>query len=465
MPTAIPKKMRPSTAMPGLMAFALVAIACCHRSESSTEPTGFEITVLDAHNDPVPCRIHLRDANGRIWKSGAWPSFDDHFVYVGTAMFPLQPGSYAYEVERGSEYQRLRGSFQVAEKGTKVLRLRIERIADLGQDGWYSGDLHIHRRPEDVTLLMRAEDIRVGPVVTWWNGSNPYIEASAQGPVRFDGDRWMDATAGEDERQGGAVLYFRLAKPLTLPPPMRDDKGEITHRQGDERDEYPAAASFARTARAQVGAHIDIEKPFWWDMPTWIALDLADSVGIAHNHMTRASLHNGEAWGKPRDPKIYGDDPGGDGYWTQDIYYQILNAGIRLAPSAGSASGVLPNPVGYNRVYVHLDGPFDYDAWWGGLQAGHSFVTNGPILLVSANGKLPGHVFETNAAKLDIALETRVFSNEGVGRVELVRDGHIVQRGSHHADGGAISFAPVRFEQSGWFLVSTIADRNDKFRF
>ena len=74
--------------------------------------------------------------------------------------------------------------------------------------------------------------------------------------------------------------------------------------------------------------------------------------------------------------------PRGNGYWTQEIYYHILNCGLRIPPSAGSASGVLPNPVGYNRVYVHLDGPFAYEKWWEGLRAGRSFVTNGPLLRV-----------------------------------------------------------------------------------
>jgi hypothetical protein len=56
-----------------------------------------------------------------------------------------------------------------------------------------------------------------------------------------------------------------------------------------------------------------------------------------------------EAWGKPRDSQRL-PGPLGNGYWSQELYYHILNAGIRLPPSAGSASGVLPNPVGYNRV-------------------------------------------------------------------------------------------------------------------
>jgi hypothetical protein len=59
----------------------------------------------------------------------------------------------------------------------------------------------------------------------------------------------------------------------------------------------------------------------------------------------------------------------------------VLNCGLRIPPSAGSGSGVLPNPVGYNRVYVHLDEQLTYDGWWQGFKQGRSLVTNGPLLL------------------------------------------------------------------------------------
>lgn len=69
--------------------------------------------------------------------------------------------------------------------------------------------------------------------------------------------------------------------------------------------------------------------------------------------------------------------PLGNGLWTLEIYYHALNSGLRISPSAGSASGVLPNPVGYNRAYVHIDGDFTYEKWRDGLLAGRSFVSNG----------------------------------------------------------------------------------------
>ena len=42
---------------------------------------------------------------------------------------------------------------------------------------------------------------------------------------------------------------------------------------------------------------------------------------------------------------------------------------------------------------LHIGYDFSYDNWWAGLKAGRSFVTNGPLLVVKADGHLPGHVF------------------------------------------------------------------------
>ena len=113
--------------------------------------------------------------------------------------------------------------------------------------------------------------------------------------------------------------------------------------------------------------------------------------------MNRRGMYEDEAWGRPRDTKRL-PPPRGNGFWTQEIYYHILNCGLRIPPSAGSASGVLNNPLGYNRMYVQLDGDLSYPAWWDGLRAGRVFVTNGPLLRVRADGQPPGHVF-TGAAR------------------------------------------------------------------
>src|SRR5204863_825339 len=113
--------------------------------------------------------------------------------------------------------------------------------------------------------------------------------------------------------------------------------------------------------------------------------------------------------------------------WTQELYYQILNCGLRIAPSAGSASGVLPNPVGYNRVYVHVDGELNYDRWFEALRAGRSFVTNGPLLRVRADSQYPGHIF-TAPEKLEIELTGILEGRDHVESLEVIRDGRVIRK-------------------------------------
>ncbi len=403
--------------------------------------------------EAVPCRVHLTDPAGKPVAAPRLPFWKDHFCCAGSVTLSLPPGPYRYEIERGPEYQRLAGAFILKPGRDHTLHAPLRRIADLKRRGWYSGDLHVHRPVADVELLMRAEDLHVAPVITWWNARNDWSGRDRPKEVlrRFDGDRFYHVMAGEDERGGGALLFFHLDEPLPF--------GKTAH-------EAPSALAFAQAARKRnPRAWVDIEKPFWWDVPVWLASGLVDSVGLAHNHMHRRGVYPGEAWGRPRDERRF-PAPQGNGWWTQEIYYHVLNCGPRLPPTAGSASGVLPNPVGHNRVYVHVDGDFTHDKWWDGLRKGNSFVTNGPLLLCRADGHLPGHVFRTEEGKpLALRLDLWLAGNDHVRHVELVHNGRVVQRLEVEGTAPWRQPASLTVRESGWFLARAVADNKETFRF
>jgi hypothetical protein len=256
--------------------------------------------------------------------------------------------------------------------------------------------------------------------------------------------------AGEDERNGGAFLYFNEQIP-------RDFSGY------DKEWPTPDVGSWRCGAGGEPPIYTDIEKPFWWDVPRAIAWGHCDSIGIANNHMCRSSMYESEAWGKPRDTARL-PAPRGNGYWSQEIYYEILNCGVRIAPSAGSASGVLPNPLGYNRVYVHLDGKLTWESWWNGLRAGRSFVTNGPMLLVQANGELPGHVFASRKP-IDISLTAEIMTLDNIPYIEVIKNGAIDHTVPFDECKRAGSLGALRFNESGWFIVRAITDNAKTFRF
>ena len=153
---------------------------------------------------------------------------------------------------------------------------------------------------------------------------------------------------------------------------------------------------------------------------------------------------------------------------------------MRIPPSAGSASGVLPNPVGYNRVYVHLGKRLGYEKWWEGLRAGRSFVSNGPLLRCRVNGQLPGHVFKGAAGKdLNLKITASLSSRDPISSIEIIKNGQVEravpfedwkkdgagQSSESGAPGNNRGVATLKFQESGWFLVRVITDNSKTFRF
>ncbi len=257
---------------------------------ASAGTVNVEITVRDKKDGhPVPCRIHLKNSGGKPQRAGDLPFWFDHFASPATAKLQLEPGKYTIEVERRPEYARIAEHFEVNATGDLHLEYSMQRLVDLAAEGWWSGELHVHRPVEAIELLMRAEDLHVAPVITWWNERNIWDRKRlpAEPLRRFDGNRFYAMMAGEDERAGGALLYFHLQKPLPIATSSR---------------EYPSPMKFVEDGLVvDSEVWIDIEKPFWWDVPLWLATGKMKSIGLANNHMCRDRMYESEAWGKPRD--------------------------------------------------------------------------------------------------------------------------------------------------------------------
>ena len=143
-----------------------------------------------------------------------------------------------------------------------------------------------------------------------------------------------------------------------------------------------------RESGTRQGGYVDAEKIVWRDVAALVALGHIDFAGIVHNHFNRHDVElETDRWGMiPKFRPEY-DTVAGMPLWAMEVYYRFLNCGFRLPVSAGSASGVKASPLGYNRVYVKVQGPFSYERWFAALKAGRSFATNGPMLFLTAGGQ------------------------------------------------------------------------------
>ena len=453
--TATPTVVRPLWALLGL----LVMLAGPAGRAAWAAGGQLEITVVDRETgQPIACRMHLVGAAGRPRKAKGAPFWHDHFAFPGRITLELPVGNYTFEMERGPEYLVRGGHFRIDNFADDTKEVDMQRFVDMSAHGWWSGDLHVRRSARDIELLMDADDLHVAQVVTWWNGKSDWgTKPLPKDPlVRFDGDRYYHLMAGGHARGGTTLLYFNLPAPLTLSAPLKPN---------DADSEYPPSIKYLLEARRHAGLWVELTKPFWWDLPVLVAAGQVDSIQLAHSHLCRKTVICNEADGKPRDKLRY-PAPWGNAQWSQAIYFRLLDCGLRIPPTAGSGSGEVPNPLGYNRVYVHVDGQFSYPKWWENLRAGRVVITNGPLLRPAVHGQLPGHVFRAEkGTKLELEIGLTLSTRQPISYLDLIKNGR-VEHSVRFADYAASGRLPaLHFERSGWFLIRAVTDLPKTYRF
>ena len=408
-----------------------------------------ELLVTDATTQlPVPVRVHLRDQRGRTITPRGQVGWRDHYVQEGKTVLQVGNGVYQFEMERGlTRY----GNFEMNRGAADHHAVEMKRFVEMKSLGWYSGDMLSQRRVHDMPLLMLAEDLYIAPVLTP-STSRDGTPPTANAPEQFDSNRYYDLRTQRDSRTGGTLLFYGLHTPLPLDTATA---------------EYPSPLHFAQLARRQnASVHIAAGDLAAWDLPVWLAHGVLDSAMLLNEHQQREGVIDNEAGGRPRDKTFY---PGniGHGRYVHDIYYHLLNCGFRVPPSAGSGSGQVANPLGYNRLYVHCDvEPFSYEQWWNSLRAGKVTITNGPLLLPKANEQLPGHVFSVEAGQeLQVEIALQLFLKDEVDYLEVVQNGsvvHEVRLDDLIKNRGRLP--PVKFTESGWFLVRAVTGHAASYR-
>lgn len=240
-----------------------------------TQEFPVHIEILDG---PQGERVHARAYRWRDGVSLLPEGFqtyekqdEKHFLVPGAFTLHLPEGSYELRLERGLEYHPLDTRLDV--RGELTRTLVFERWIDMNAAGWYSGDLHVHRSPDDMETILKAEDLNFAPTITtWvWSGetSRPW-NTPDEFIVQVTPTKLYTANAQEIERiQGGPGAIILLAPQLPLP------------FVGNEH--YPPSSSFTRLVHEQ-GGYVGADKPFWLDTFVNVALGELDFIELNCNH-------------------------------------------------------------------------------------------------------------------------------------------------------------------------------------
>lgn len=439
-----------------VIAFLFVATFCCLPSEALAKGK-LLLHVVDAESkQPIPFRLHLRNEKQIAVKVPPLPFWHDHVAAPGSLQLDLLKGNYFFEIEHGPEYVDGRGYFTIGDGADDEKTVALKRACDMAADGWRSGDLDVRRPVRELEQAMLADDVRFVPLITWSNRKSDWTKAKpfpAQPVVRFDDEsRIYDLGGGADDRPGGPIHLFRLQQPAPLPATGTQLLTLI-----------PAIEALKAN---QPDAWLDVAHPSAWDLPVLLSAGLVNSYCLAPSQLLRDKV-DAAVIGRPLDRNQY---PGlsGLGDWAQAVYFHLLNSGFRIAPSAGSGSGVAGNPVGYNRVYVWNDpASFTADDWWNGLKQGRALVTNGPLLRPRAEGRMPGHTFAgTPGSPVTLNIAMDLTTRDKIDYLEVIQNGAVVYNIALRdwaKDGGR--FPPVVFHESGWCLIRARCDHPKTCRF
>ena len=234
----------------------------------------------------------------------------------------------------------------------------------------------------------------------------------------------------------GHISLFNLEKHLISP--------FLTGYEGTGIESlYPSNTDILRYAKEQGGAYVH---PYTGaNDPLESALGTAKSLPV---DVALGAVSYHELWSQNA-----GDAP-------LMVWYRLLNSGFRVPVTGGEDSiSNLHNIelVASVRGYFHLGGqPLTWVNWMKAMLSGRGFVTNGPLIEFTLNGRMPGEEVAVNPGDR-LRVKADVHSLAPLERVEVVRNGEVVHTATLAAGGQRAQVdVPLDVKGSAWYSVRAI---------
>jgi hypothetical protein len=136
-------------------------------------------------------------------------------------------------------------------------------------------------------------------------------------------------------------------------------------------------------------------------------------------------------------------------------WYAALNNGLRVTAVGGEdsiSSMHASKLVGSARTFIYTGARgLDAEAWFEGLRKGRAFVSTGPLVEMTVNGRMPGEEVTLPSAG-DVEVEGRVRSITPLEKVTLVFNGDPVETVPLSGDRKSADFKKtLKVARSGWY--------------
>jgi hypothetical protein len=442
--SCLARRQQPSSRLSQRAWLLLLLMALSPKSTLGQTKGEIEIALVDSlTGQRLPARVQLRGPHNNLIKPKSIDSVQGWCLVDGSLRFRGKPGDYRYQIFHGPEYAAAEGQFTLDKNSELIDDIKLPRRADLAQESWLGGDLlsfvPLQRSQKWLVAegLLLAASARAAEIAVDESTQTPSLGhySSHYDKRGLSVHHWQPAMDGLENSPSSRLLV--LAK----------QDGTSIGRQSTEE---------------QLPVHVEIHKLWAAELPIWLASGRIDSVQLLSEHLTIDGSKSAAVAPSVVPPGNFRGGRGA-GQMVEQIYWQMLEAGLKIPPTAGSGFGVRSSPLGYNRVYALIGSPTEKN-WWEAVRAGNSFVTNGPLLRVNINGMPPGHLFQSDSAvELEIGVE--LTAADPVEYLEVVHNGESLYRAAldEHAKQGG-KFPALSIKQSGWLVLRVVTAREFSYR-
>jgi len=396
---------------------------------STGRPTPARVGLYDAgghfqypNENAVPINVFcrtLRMYNCRNDKT--WPVKNTYAFYTnGKYECELTTGRYELVVRKGIEYRMVHGWVRIQPGKTLEHTVTLKHWRDMSAEGWYSGDTHAHigrtrEQNQAVMAQIQAEDLNVANCAQVGNVADVFFHQYAFGEEgKFRKGDYILLSSEEDPRTNniGHTLF------IDLKSMVRDDRTYNLYYKAFQQVKVQGGL----IGYAHAGISFNASRGLALDVP----FNLVDFIEILQTSRCRP-----------------------------EIWYIFLNLGYKIIPSAGSDYPYI-DPPGAMRSYVRIDGQFSARAWFDNFAAARSFVTNGPMLNFTVNGKEMGS--ELQLAKGDqINIEAAAAVNPDIDKLDelkLIVHGRTIKKVKADGNNKVLQLShTLTADQSMWLAV------------
>jgi len=393
---------------------------------------------------PVAVKLHIHGEWGeylapldrhRIPNSAWFEDYSVDFVHQGThacsyisgeSRLDLPLGKIYLEISKGFEIRPVRIIYEI-KPDTREILIELEKVLPWRENSWVTADTHVHFLSPGSALLEGAgEGVNVvNLLASQWGelmtNVGDFDGKTTWGSREAGGDGEFLVRVGTENRQHvlGHISLLGYRGPIIAP---MTTGGPDESALGDPIEIL--LTEWARQCKQQGGLVV---------LPHFPNPRAEHAASLVHGEIDALEM---TSWGD-----LYsGIDP-----YSLSDWYGYLNCGS-LAPALGGTDKLSANTaVGTVRTYARLapDQPFTYENWMNAVRRAETFVSYGPLLEFSVEGRPMGSRIKMMATGGTVDIEWHVASvTIPPSRVELVVNGEIRE-----------SLAVEKWEQQGhWSL-------------